>query len=209
MQDKSREKILREAEEQVKEMVKGLLERIMREERELYLEQHPTKANGYYTRALLTLVGPVEDLRVPRVREGHFNPQILPYRKRTSLELSEVILALFMPREQVPAPSPGSWRRSMGRSTPLRAFPALPRSWEEEVQAWQERPLDEEYCAVFLDSTFLSIRRGRSAKEPVYIALGIQSDGRREILGGFGCLGPKERAHETGRWCSRIFGDRV
>ncbi|MBC7318284.1 hypothetical protein H5T57_03420 [Candidatus Bipolaricaulota bacterium] len=49
-------------------LVRNLLENFMREERELYLEQHPTKANGYYTRDLLT--GPLENLRVPRVREG-------------------------------------------------------------------------------------------------------------------------------------------
>jgi transposase-like protein len=46
-------------------------------------------------RGLLTLVGPVEDLKVPRVREGDFHPRILPYRKRASLELSENILALY------------------------------------------------------------------------------------------------------------------
>ena len=53
------------------------------------------KANGYYTRDLLTLIGPLEDLRVPRVREGDFHPKILPYRRPTSLELSEAVLALY------------------------------------------------------------------------------------------------------------------
>ena len=53
-------------------MVKGLLKSILREERAMDLEEHPTKANGYSTRDLLTLVGPVEDLRVPCVREGNF-----------------------------------------------------------------------------------------------------------------------------------------
>jgi len=53
----------------------------MREERTMYLETQPTKANGYYTRDLLTLFGPLENLKVPRVREGDFHPQILPYRK--------------------------------------------------------------------------------------------------------------------------------
>jgi len=67
----------------------------MREEREVYLEDHPTKANCYYTCDLLTLVGPVEDVKVPRVRKGDFHPQILPYGKRASLELSEAILALY------------------------------------------------------------------------------------------------------------------
>ena len=67
----------------------------MLEERELYLKEHPTKGNGYYTRDLLTLFGPLEDLKVPRVREGDFHPKLLPYRRRTSIELSEAILALY------------------------------------------------------------------------------------------------------------------
>ena len=75
---KTREEILKEVEERVKVMMKGLLESILREEQAMYLEQHPTKANGYSTRDLLTLVGPLEDLHVPRVREGDFHPKILP-----------------------------------------------------------------------------------------------------------------------------------
>jgi len=95
MRDKTRKEILKEVEEQIKTMVKELLEVLMKEERDIYLENHSTKANGYYTRDLLTLVGPLEDLKVPRVREGDFHPRILPYRKRASLEPSEVILALY------------------------------------------------------------------------------------------------------------------
>ena len=66
---------------------------------------------------------------------------------------------------------------------------------EEEVKAWRERPLAEEYYAVFLDGTFLSIHRGKTAKEPVYIALGINPDGCWEVLGFwlFGAEG--ESAH--------------
>jgi hypothetical protein len=45
--------ILKEVEERIKTMVKEMLEALMREEREIYLAQHPTKANGYYTRDLL------------------------------------------------------------------------------------------------------------------------------------------------------------
>ena len=56
---------------------------------------------------------------------------------------------------------------------------------EGEVRAWRERPLDEEYHAVFLDGP---VGRGQSAKEPVYLALGIKPDGRWGIL-GFGLFG--------------------
>ncbi|MEM4723481.1 MAG: transposase, partial [Candidatus Hadarchaeum sp.] len=77
-------------------MVKELLERFMQEKRALCLAKHPTKANGHYTRDLLTLTGPLENLKIPRVRDGGFYPRILPYRWHTSPELSEAILALYV-----------------------------------------------------------------------------------------------------------------
>ena len=52
--NKTREEIVKEVEERIKTMVKELLEALMREERDIYLKDHPTKANGYYTCDLLT-----------------------------------------------------------------------------------------------------------------------------------------------------------
>jgi putative transposase len=184
-------------EAELKELVRGLLEALMREERAMYLETHPTSANGYYTRDLLTLVGPVEDLKVPRVREGDFHPRILPYRKRASLELSEIILALYavgVSTRKISHFLEGIY----GAFYSPQSISRLIQVTEEEVKAWRERPLSEEYCAVFLDGTFLSIRRGKTAKEPVYIALGIKPDGRRESLGFwlFGAEGESARNWE-------------
>jgi len=197
MRHENREEILKEVEERIKTMVKELLEALMREEREIYLENHPTKANGYYTRDLLTLVGPVEDLKVPRVREGDFHPQILPYRKRASLELSEAILALYavgVSTRKISAFLEGIY----GAFYSPQSISRLVEVTQEQVKAWRERPLSEEYYAVFLDGTFLSIRRGKTAKEPVYVALGIKPDGRREILGFwlFGAEGESARNWE-------------
>ncbi|MCD6321066.1 transposase, partial [Candidatus Bipolaricaulota bacterium] len=130
------------------------------------------------TRDLLTLFGPLEDLRVPRVREGDFRPKLLPYRRRTSIELSEAILALYASRASTRDISRDSVR---GVPLPKRASP-LTQVVEEEVREWQNRPLAREYYAIYLDGSFLSVRRGKAAKEPVYLALGIRSDGRREIF---------------------------
>ena len=63
MQKKARDEMVKAFEAELKELVRGLLDALMREERAMYLETHPTSANGYYTRDLLTLVGPVEDLK--------------------------------------------------------------------------------------------------------------------------------------------------
>ena len=95
MQKKARDEMVKAFEAELKELVRGLLEALIQEERAMYLETHPTSANGYYTRDLLTLVGLVEDLKVPCVREGDFHPRILPYQKQASFELSESILALY------------------------------------------------------------------------------------------------------------------
>jgi hypothetical protein len=65
MQEKARNEMVKAFEAELKELVRGLLEALMREERAMYLETHPTSTNGYYTRDLLTLVGPLEDLKAP------------------------------------------------------------------------------------------------------------------------------------------------
>jgi len=81
MQKKARDEMVK-AFEASRELVRGLLEALMQEERAMYLETHPTSANGYYTRDLLTLVGPVGDLKVPRVREGDLLPGSFPTELR-------------------------------------------------------------------------------------------------------------------------------
>ena len=70
MQNKTRDQILEQFLERIKELIKNLLEKLMLGERKLYLEEHPTKGNGYCTRDLLTLFGPLEDLK-----------KLLPYRR--------------------------------------------------------------------------------------------------------------------------------
>lgn len=72
-----------------------LLWTIMREERTMELKEHPLKVRGYYTRDLLTFVGPAGGGRTYSPRAGKRFPPILLYQRRTSLELSEAILALY------------------------------------------------------------------------------------------------------------------
>ena len=80
MQKKARDEMVKAFEVELKELVRGLLEALMQEKRAMYLGTHPTSANSYHTRGLLTLVRPVDDLKVPRVRKGDFLSRILPYR---------------------------------------------------------------------------------------------------------------------------------
>jgi len=53
----------------------------------------------------------------------------------------------------------------------------------EEMQAWQQRPLDEVYAAVFIDAIVVKVRDGQVANRPVYTAIGVTLAGEKDILG--------------------------
>jgi len=167
----------------LKEMVKKAIEEMMIEERVEYLEKHTeTKGNGYYLRDLMTGVVGIEDLRVPRTRDGNFRSVLIPYRKRYTADIEEVIKALFIV---------GVSRRKLAEVLEILYGARLSASTisrmavvgVEEVERWKRRPLEERYAVIFLDATYFSLRRIRISREPIYVALGVRSDGRKEILG--------------------------
>jgi len=53
----------------------------------------------------------------------------------------------------------------------------------EEMAAWQNRPLDEVYAAIFIDAIVVKIRDGQVANRPIYAAIGVTLDGEKDILG--------------------------
>jgi transposase-like protein len=89
------QEILDSFQQLVKALIKTLLEALMLEEREIYLEETEDYANGFYSRDLLTALGEVKGLRVPRVRKGSFRPVILPERRKAGLDLAEVVISLY------------------------------------------------------------------------------------------------------------------
>ena len=179
----SLEFILATIEQKVKEMVKEFIETLAVEERELYLEEHPeTKANGFYTRRLATKYGEIENLKVPRVRDGSFKPRILPEKRKAFFDLGEVVILMF---------ASGASIRDVAKFLEMvygiyyspSSLSRLTEIAVEKIEAWRKRKLSEDYFAIYLDATYLSVRRGEVEKEPVYVALGLKSNGTREVLG--------------------------
>jgi len=167
----------------MKEIVKRALEEMMIEERKEYLERNPvTKGNGYYTRELICGLLGIEDLRVPRTRDGNFRSVFLPYKKKYTEDMEEVIKALFIA---------GVSQRKLaqvlellyGMKLSASTISRMAKVGYEEVEKWKNRPLEERYAVIFLDATYFSLRRTKISKEPIYVALGVKEDGRREILG--------------------------
>ena len=154
----SPEEIMNFIHEEVKKLVKNLLEILMFEERKIYLEEQEDSGNGFYTRNLLTNYGEIESLRVPRVRKGSFRPVILPERRKADIDLTEVVINLYEVGVSTRKISQ-FLERIYGSYYSPQSISRLIKVAEEEVKAWKERPLSEEYFAIILDGSFLSIRR--------------------------------------------------
>ena len=164
-------------------LMKELLEKMIKQEREIYLQQHnDTKANGYYTRDLYTPIGVIEDLRVARTRDGEFNTSLLPYRKRYTVEFENLVYALFyagISTGKISKVLEVLYNTGISHTVASRLADVA----EGEINEWKNRELESYYPVIFIDATYFPINRSGVRKEVIYVALGIKRDGRREILG--------------------------
>jgi transposase-like protein len=138
--------------------------------------------NGHYTRNLETTVGLIEDLSVPRTRNGH-QTQLFDKYKRRRVELDNAISEMFI--GGVSTRRAGEVVESLTGSKPSpstvsRVFHTL----EGEYEAWKKRPLEAHYEYAFADGTYFTvIYNGEGCKMPILAVVGINTTGEREVLG--------------------------
>jgi len=163
-------------------MVKELLEEVALVERQAFCESEAEAKNGFYPLDIEGFFGTVEDLQVPRTREGGFKPFFIrPYRK-VSYDIEELVIAMYQG---------GCSTRDVSRTMGMLLEHRYSASWvsrmtdvlHEKVDAFRKRKIELWCPVVFLDGVVLKIRRDSVAGEVVYIALGIGEDGYKEVLG--------------------------
>jgi putative transposase len=137
--------------------------------------------NGSYRRSLGTSVGQIEDLEVPRTRQG-FQTQLFERYQRRQGELDASICQMFVggvSTSQVGQVIETLTGNAPSASTVSRVFHTL----EEEFAAWQQRPLAAEYAYAFADGTYFTvIYTGQGHKMPILAVIGINLTGEREVL---------------------------
>jgi putative transposase len=137
--------------------------------------------NGSRPKSVLTdSTGQVE-IDVPRDRAGTFEPQIVRKRQRRLNGVDEIVLSLYakgLTTGEISAHFQEIYGASVSRETVSRITDKV----IEEMQAWQQRPLDAIYAAVFIDAIVVKIRDGQVANRPVYAAIGVTLDGGKDIL---------------------------
>jgi transposase-like protein len=181
----------------LKEMAELVLQRLMEFEvdgvvgagRHERSAERTTWRNGYRDRALETRLGTL-DLRIPKLRQGSYFPAFLEPRKTTERALVAVIQEAWI--QGVSTRKVDDLVQAMGMSGISKSqVSALCKEIDGRVQGFLERPITGEWPYLWLDATYLKVREGgRIVSVAAIIAMGVNQDGRREIL-GLG-LGPSE-----------------
>ncbi|WP_372448610.1 IS256 family transposase [Streptomyces durocortorensis] len=149
--------------------------------------------NGTRAKTVLTDVGPVE-IAVPRDREGSFQPKIVKKRLSGIDEMVISLAAKGLTTGEVKAHLAEVYGADVSRQT----ISTITDKILDSMAEWQNRPLDAVYPVDFIDAIHVKIRDGAVANRPIYVALAVTIDGRRDILGlwaGDGGEGAKHWMH--------------
>src|SRR6476661_666990 len=157
-----------------------------------YGEKSPDRLaqrNGYRDRAWETRAGTVE-LRIPKLRQGSYFPGFLEPRRLAEKALTAVIQEAYV--QGISTRSVDDLVKALGMSGISKS--QVSRLCEEidgKVKAFLERPIEGDWPYLWVDATYVKVRQaGRIVSVAVIVAVGVNADGRREVLGMD--IGPSE-----------------
>ena len=167
-----------------------VLETVMREELDALIgagwgESSPTRKgyrNGSYTRDLVTTTGRIEDLKVPRDREGQFHTQVFERYRRYEPQVAQGLSEMFV--AGVSTHKVGEVAETLlGVAPSASTISRLNQSLAQQFDAWRQRPLQEHWRVLYLDGVHFSIRHGDKADSTIILtALAVDLSGNKEVM---------------------------
>ena len=175
----------------LKRLFSGTIEQMLEAEMEEHLgyEKHSVEGNnsgnsrnGYGSKTIISDYGESE-ITVPRDRNGEFAPKVLGKRQVRTDEIEQKILAMYgkgMSQRDIE----DTLREIYGAEIPQTLISKITDKILPEVNEWQNRPLEGIYPVIYFDGiVFKSRKDNQIINKCVYSVLGIDMDGRKEILG--------------------------
>lgn len=172
------------------EAMRTLLEGVMREELEALLgvewgECNPKRKgyrNGYYQRDLVTSTGRIENLQVPRDREGQFHTEVFNRYSRYEPQVAEGLTEMFVAGTSTRKVGEVA-QTLMGVAPSASAVSRLNQTLTQQYETWRERRLQEHWRIVYLDGVHFDIRHGDKVDSTIIlVALGVDLFGSKEVL---------------------------
>jgi transposase-like protein len=180
-------------------LLTGLVRQVLQTGLEVEMEQHlgyepydpagrnsGNSRNGTSRKTVKTEIGDVE-LAVPRDRNGTFEPVTVPKHQRRLDGLAGNVISLYakgLTTGDIQAHLLEIYGTEISRETISKITDQI----VDDMVAWQNRPLDRLYAVLLIDAIVIKVRDAQVANRPVYVAIGVNLDGERDVLGLW--LGP-------------------
>ncbi|UBZ06243.1 IS256 family transposase [Salegentibacter mishustinae] len=182
----------------LKQLQKRGLEKMLEGELDSHLDYKKSQRsiegntrNGYSQKKVRSSYGE-DSIKVPRDRDGSFNPMIVPKRKNMVDGIENVIVSLYakgMSNSDIEEQISEVYGFDVSTSTISRITDRI----SNDIVAWQNRPLEPVYLIVWMDGIVFKVRENsKVVNKTIYIAVGLRRDGKKEVLGLW--LGKNESA---------------
>jgi putative transposase len=175
----------------LKQLTKALMERALGAELTGHLGYEKHDPAGYHSgnsrngKSTKTVKGDFGEIVVetPRDRNGTFEPQILRKHQTRFDGFDSKILSMYA-RGMTTREIQGHLEQMYGVEVSPTLISGVTEAVIDEVKAWQNRPLEPIYGLMFLDALYVKMRHeGRVENRAVYVAIGVDLEGRKEVLG--------------------------
>jgi putative transposase len=138
--------------------------------------------NGKYTKKVRSSEGETQ-IQVPRDRNGEFEPQLVKRYSANTNELEDKIISMYAKGMTV-RDIQGTLQELYGIDVSPTTLSAITDKVWELVESWQSRPLASLYVIIYLDAIHIKMRReGKVENTAVYVVLGVDLEGHRDVLG--------------------------
>ena len=144
-------------------------------------EERTGYRSGYYRRRLVTRVGTIS-LRVPQDRSGHFSTQVFEQYQRSEKALVAALAQMYV--QGVSTRKVAAITEELcGHEFSASSISEITGRLDEQLQQFSRRPLEQEFPYVILDARYERVREeGMIASRAILVALGIDWEGRRQVL---------------------------
>lgn len=138
--------------------------------------------NGFYTRGLLTTMGRIAELRIPRARNMTYRSSFFRWYQRRQVDFDLAVLKCFLAGVSMRS------NRAIARAFTDAGVSAstvsrILKGADRELQNLRKSPITGRYRFLFIDAIWVTVRKRYDRKTPVLFALGIDGDGNKKLLG--------------------------